>query len=359
MSLTFVGCKEQVVESKPQIDAEIMSDLKAIVQHCKIGVSGNTVNDCKDKEKSKLVEKFNKKLKDRAASLDTFAVALESEDDKLSVAASSVLYSAFRNFGKVDIGYVKPEIARRIIKAVGKVKKYRAAQAVKASVHAAMLAEQSEELYKMLDTHSYESLPGLAYPHIMYYARMNAFPKVKALAKSPEEKIAQVAFRAPLNLPKPQQSELDTICPWAQSYLGDKRERVFTAAGRVMLTCKGKYIDALLDEGEKRLSNHQFTRDYYLLYRDVCFSFMKGVIKEPGKKAQCDRTAKYLEAVVNDEKVESLPRGLALFAIYYQRRNLESLKVMRKYENHSDPKVKKYAKESIDSLVNHYKIKEK
>ena len=126
-----------------------------------------------------------------------------------------------------------------------------------------------------------------------------------------------------------------------------------------MLSCGGKYIDSLLDEGEKRLaSSNRFTRDDYLLYRDVCFTPIKGMIKEAGKEAQCERTAQFLENAVNNEKVESRDRGLALFAIYYQRRNAKSMKVMQKYKDHADENIRKYARDSIKSLVETYKIPE-
>ena len=46
--------------------------------------------------------------------------------------------------------------------------------------------------------------------------------------------------------------------------------------------------------------------------------------------------------------------GLALFAIYYQRRDQESYDLMQKYKNHKDENVKKYALQSIESLEKHY-----
>lgn len=351
--------------SGPKVDPEIMQALEAVVSHCEVGVSGNTVTQCKNDEFKNLRAMFKKsdanpQPKDKVASLDTFSKALKSENKALAVAASSLLYHEYRDFGPTpEPSRFTAPVAKRLIDAVAQSPKYQAAQALRAVVHTSMLAGQQEALYSMLDQHAYDAIPGLGYPHIMHYARLQAFPKVKELTQAKDPKIVAAAFRAPRNMPELSEEEKTEICPWAKGYLSDPRDAAYLGAARLMLSCKGEYVDALLDEGEKRLaSNNRFTRDDYMVYRDVCFSPVKGLIKEAGFQAQCARTATFLEQAVNNEKVESLPRGLALFAIYYQRRNAESMKVMQKYKNHPDPNVKKYANKSIKSLVSTYKIPE-
>lgn len=356
------ACQSQ---AGPQVDPEIMQALEAAVTHCEVGVLGNTVNKCQNEEFKKLRAMFKKsetnpQPKDKIAALDTFSEALKSEKPELAVVASSLLYREFRDFGpSPDPSRFTAPVVQRLIAAVAQSPKYQAAQALRTTVHASMLAGQEDALYEMLDQHSYAAVPGLGYPHIMRYARLQAFPKVKQLTQAEDSKIVTAAFRAPRNMPKPTAEEQAEICPWAKGYLSDARDAAYLGAARLMISCQGEYIDALLTEGEKRLEqDNRFTRDDYLVYRDVCFSPIKGLIKEAGFQAQCARTAAFLEKAVNNEKVASLPRGLALFAIYYQRRNAESMAVMQKYKDHADPNIKKYANDSIKSLVKTYKIPE-
>ncbi len=362
LACNLYACQSQ---AGPKVDPEIMQALEAVVASCEVGVSGNTVSKCQNGEFKNLRAMFKKsetnpEPKDKVDALDTFSEALKSENQELAVVASSLLYHEYRNFGpSPEPSRFTAPVAQRMIAAVGQSPKYQAAQALKAAVHTGMLAGQQDALYQMLDQHSYDSVPGLGYPLIMRYARMAAFPKVKSLVASEDPKTVTAAFKAPRNMPKPTPEEQAEICPWAKGFLSDSRDPAYLGAARLMLKCQGEYVDALLDEGEKRLEkDNRFTRDDYLVYRDVCFSPIKGLIKEAGFQAQCARTAAFLEKAVNNEKVESLPRGLALFAIYYQRRNAESMKVMQKYKNHADPNIKKYANESIKSLVESYKVPE-
>lgn len=364
-SLTLL-CLSACKAGGPQVDAEIMQAFEGVIANCEVSASGNTVTQCKNEEMKNLKKMFQAQgqqpaQKDKIKAIDTFAHALTHEKPEMGVVASSTMYSVMRNFGKnPDKTQFQAAPVQRLIEAVGKSPKYQAAQALRGTVHAAMLADQSNALYTMMDGHSYDQIPILGYPHIMRYARMDAFPKVQELAKSAqEENMLRAAFKAPKNMPKPTEQELGVICPWAKGYLSDPRDGAYLGAGRLMLSCGGEYIDALLDEGEKRLAEQdRFTRDDYLLYRDVCFTPIKGMIKEAGKEAQCQRTADFLEAAVNNEKVASRDRGLALFAIYYQRRNAESMKVMQKYKDHADENIQKYARDSIKSLVETYNIPE-
>ncbi len=342
----------------PKVDEALMAELKTIASLCEVNVSGNTVTGCKADEKQKLVSRFERKEADPVAALDTLAVALGDTDEKLAVVASSVLYSAFQNFGKLQKGAVSPDVAYHLIEAVGKAPQYRAAQSVHAAVHAAMLAGENAALYQMLDSHAYPPLPSLGYPDLMRYGRLDALPQIQKIAQSPDEKLAVAALSAPVNMYEASAEEKKAICPWAQGYLGDKRAAVYQSAGRVMLWCGGPSIDALQDEGDKRLAAHQFGQDDYLLYRDVCFTPVKGLIPEAGQDKQCQRNQVFLEKAVNDDKLDSTSRGLALFAIYYQRRNAESMQIMKKYKNHADPKIKQYANQAIASLVGSYKIPE-
>ncbi len=139
------------------------------------------------------------------------------------------------------------------------------------------------------------------------------------------------------------------ICPWIAGYLGDSRLEVFEVAGYGAIRCGGEYVDKLLDEGERRLSeSHEFTRTHYFVFRDVCFSFMGE--KTAGQQAQCDRNYAFLQKAVDDDAVDSEFRSLALDAIDYQRRDATTKALAKKYLRHKDEKVAGRAKEIVEKL---------
>jgi hypothetical protein len=331
------------------LDNNLMTALKALVAACKVDVSGNTVTHCKENQAGLLIEQFREGKRDRIRALETMALALGNEDEKLSVVASSLLYSAFQTFGTQQKGAVESDVAYHLIEAVAKLPTYRAAQSVRATVHAAMLAGESQALYEMLDEHAYAALPSLAYPHLMFYGRLDALPRLKLLAASPDARTAAAAFEAPRYLPDPTAAEKLKICPWGKRYLADERSEVYHAAGDLMLWCQGAFIDALLSEGEKRLAADQFTQADFMLFRDLCFTPVQG-LPEPGKEQQCQRNQRFLEQAVNQPKIDAASRGLALFAIYYQRRNAETMKIMQQYKQHPLREIRKVAQEAIESL---------
>lgn len=352
-SLGLTACQGA---DKPNVDAELMQQLEALTQSCEVNVDRHSLR-CKNKEDAVFTEQFTSGQKDRVASLDTFSVALSGENAPVAVAAAHVLEKNYRQMGDQP-GEVSPTVARRIIDTVAQTPKQRASKSVYAAVHAAVLAGETDYLYTMLDNHDYDYAAQNGYENLMYYGRLDVFDKIQALAAGENEKLAVTAFKAPRKIPDPKPEEMAVICPWAQGYMDDTRNKVFLEAGRQMLRCEGEYIDALLDAGEQRLAENHFTRDDYLLFRNVCFTPVKGLIAESGKQAQCERTFAFLESAANNEALDSLARGLALYAIYYQRRDAKTMAVMQKYKNHSDPNINKYANDAIESLVTTYKVTE-
>lgn len=342
------------LDAPPKIDEEIMADLKAIVDNCEINPDGATVTKCKNKEKRALVDKFTKKEKDRGEAIDSFAKALGSDDPKLQTAAGSVMMSAMRAMPEVE--KVSPAAAKRLVDAFAKAPKYQAAQSAPTVVHAANLSGNQEvldALYAAIDSHEHKSMKSVAYPHLMAYGRLDRFDKVKELAASDDEQTAAAALEAWRNMKKPTDAEKKEVCPFVVGFLGDSRKRVFQQAGWGAIKCGGESVDKLLDEGEKRLSEkHEFTRDHYMVFRDVCFSFMGE--KTAGQEEQCNRNYAFLQKAVDDEEVDAKARGLALFAIYYQRRDQATKDLAMKYKGHKTPEIAEKAGEIIESLDKHY-----
>lgn len=343
----------EAVDVGPQIDAEIMADLKAIVANCEVNVSGCTVNKCANDETKTLLDKFElkdgKRPKDRGVAIDTFAAALADPDDKLQTAAVSVMYSGYRVMPDVDA--VSPAAAKRLIEAWAKLPKYQANQSITGVVHAVMLSgsdEVANALYSAVEAHP-EASKGSAWEALMTYGRVRALPKLQELSKSDDKDTARAALSSFRNMYDVTDEEKAAVCPWIAGFLGDSRPEVFEAAGYGAIRCGGEYVDKLLDEGEKRLSeSHEFTRTHYFVFRDVCFSFMGE--KTAGQQAQCDRNYAFLQKAVDDAAVESEFRSLALDAIYYQRRDATTKALAQKYLKHKDEAVAKRAAEIVEKL---------
>jgi len=335
----------------PKVDETIMAELKKITEACTVDPSGVTVTKCKDKEARTFTDSFRKR--DRAAALDTFTAAYTSSDAKLKTAAVNLSGNALSNLG--DDAKVPVDVAKRHVAAVGALEKYHAAQSVRSAVHAAMTAGIQDELFAMLDGHSYAPVRSIGYRETMTRGRLKPLAKLKELANGSDAKVAAAAINAPRRMYKATEAEKAAVCPWIVEHLKKAEGPMLKEAGHSAVWCGGDVIDTLLDVGEKRLAEDKFDRDSYLVYRDICFTPIGNEV--PGKAEQCDRNYKFLESAVKNKKLEGRDRGLALFAIYYQRRDAKSMKVMKKYRKSKVPEIKKYAEDAIKSLKETYKVK--
>ena len=341
-------------DAPAKIDDALMGELKKIAELCDVNVSGVTVTNCPNKEARTLTDSFRER--DRGAAVDTFAAALAGADDKVKTVAANLSRSALSNFGiGAKAAKVDSVAAKRYIAAVGKLEKYHAAQAIRSAVHAAMLGGATDELYALLDTHDYLPARAMGYREVMTHGRTSVLPKLKDLAKGDDVNVAAAAVSAARLMYKATAEEKAATCPWIVEYLGSARAKIYMEAGHSAVWCGGEYVDALLDEGEKRLAANQFDRDSYLVFRDICFTPIGNKVK--GTPEQCDRNYKFLESAVKNEKVDETARGLALFAIYYQRRDAKTMKVVKKYRNSKVPKIREYANKAIKSLKETYKVK--
>ena len=345
---------KSVLDAPAVIDEEIMADLKAIVANCEVKPDGCNVNNCKNKEKDTLLDRFKKKdgkvEKDRGEAIDSFAAALADPDPMMQTAAVSVLYSGYR--AMPDAKPVAPAAAMRMINAWSKLPKYQANQSSAAVVHASMLsanADVREALYKAVAAHP-EASKGSAYEDFLTYGRLDALPKLQEIAKGDDEDSVVGALASWRNMYEPSAEEKAKVCPWIAEYLGDARVDVFEAAGNGANKCGGEYVAKVLDEGEKRLSEkHEFTRKHYFVFRELCHDFLKGE-DTGGREAECERNYAFLQKVVDDEAVDSEMRSLALDAIYYQRRDAKSKALAQTYVGHKDEKISERAKEIVEKL---------
>jgi len=342
-----------------KIDEAFMKSLKDIVADCEIGPDNAYISKCKGKINDELIAAYREhKEKKFEDVLDTLAVALTDKDHALQVAALDFinsLASYITDEGEKAMKFDK-DAAGRYLDAVAKLTPdTKLGQIAVATTHIAMLTGHDKALFELIEAH--KSIRPYVLGQAMRFGRMRVFPKIQEYAKSDEPSVAVSALSAPLNMYKTTPEEAKVICPWAEGFLTSAQDHMFLNAGHNLIRCRGEYIDKLLDEGEKRLKEDKFNREYYFVFRDVCFSMMAAAIKEPGVEAQCERNYKFLESVAKNKKIDGDFRALALDAIYYQRRDKKTLDVLKKFANDKDAKINESVKKNIESLKTHYKVK--
>lgn len=231
----------------------------------------------------------------------------------------------------------------------------RAVRLAKVTAHVATLGGSLPKLVSAVDGHATKDARDEAYRHMLTFSRLEAFPTIKAAGAKKEH--ADAALDAVRNMYKPTEAEKAQVCPWAKGFLSDDDGKVAESAGQDMVYCRGEYIDALVAEAEKRLAAGQFKNPFAMVMREPCFQFAGALTPSAADVAQCDRVYAFLEKAANDPKVDDQTRGLALFNIYYQRRDDKTLKLMRRYEKNGNKEVAKRAQEAIKSLTETYKLK--
>jgi len=328
-----------------------------IVAGCTVNETSAQVYSCKNKEDNELREWVRK---DGPTDLyDTLSELALDKDAKKSGAAIGMADSLFstRDDAWKEKNATKGATARflEVVKANDGL---RAGKAATIASHFSMIRGKEKRLFKVIEDHKDDKVRAQAYQAYMTFGRLNGFKELERVTKKSKKKeYITAALKAPRNMYKDTDKEKDAYCPWAKGFLGDKDLDIASAAGLVLVKCKGKYIDTLIDEGEKRVKAGEFKRPLSQVYREPCFEFIKDVTKKAARDKQCDRLYTFLQAVADNEKVESGVRGQSLWNIYYQRRDQKTLDLMRKYENHKDPEVQKNAKDAIKSLTTSYKLK--
>ena len=342
---------------KVVVNAEIEAMVKAAAENCTVTENSASVYSCKNNETSKFNDYVReKKPKD---AFDTLAEIGSGADKKLAAAAVGLLSSSISYFEEASKKENATEAAlQRVLALLEKSEESYAVALTKPATYIATLRGQHVALLKIVDAHKNNWVRIHAYQNLMTFGRMKVFDNVKGVANQGKSDLTVAALDAPRYMYKATAEEKAGYCPWAKGYLADKDMKIVASAAHTMNNCQGEYIDAFLDEAEKRLKNNEI-KDSALLFplREMCFSMMSGVIDKAAMEKQCDRNYALLEKIANDEAVPGPARGTALGNIGYQRRDKKSLDLMRKYENHKTPEVQKAAKEYIKMLVESYKLK--
>lgn len=367
VALAATGCKKkgaaadggaavgEAVEAPSTLkqNPAVLEHLQKLADGCTVSIDSASVYSCKNKEDTAFYDWIRA---NRPKDLyETYASVISGSDAKAKAVAISQANNTFSTLDKDSKkANATKAVANAFLDALEKDDSY-AARLAGPATDLSFLAGQKTRLFKVTDGLHNTPARNVAYRTFMEFGRLDAFEKLKEVAKDKDFTIAALA--SPRNMYDWTGAEKAAICPWAKTFLGDPSLAIAAEAGYDAVKCKGEYVDALQDEGDKRLANKQFDEPFAMVFREICFEFIGGVTGQAGANPQCKRNYVFLEKVTNDESVKSEVRGRSLWNIYYQRRDKESLALMRKYEKSKNPEISKRAKEAITSLTTSYKLK--
>ncbi|MEZ4259587.1 MAG: hypothetical protein R3B36_11005 [Polyangiaceae bacterium] len=338
------------------MNQKLVSHVHEHAEKCTVNVEQGQAYSCKDGITNDM-SKYMRDTKPTDFASTMIALVNSTEDDKVSAAAVALFSEQFDYLG--DDGKKKnatPEVVDAAIKMWKAQKGNRASRLASPVTQLATLAGASDKIFAAAAEHEEKGARDNAYRYVLKYGRLDALPKLQEIAKDKEEH-RRASLDAVTKMPKLTEAERSIVCPWAQGYLGDSDLGVASEAGQAMVYCKGEFVDALLGEAEKRLAAKEYKDPFATVMREPCFQFIKDITDKSGTQAQCDKVYAFLEKAANDKNVDDRTRGLALWNIYYQRRDETTLKLMRKYEKHPNKEISKRAGEAIKSLKESYKLK--
>ncbi|MFO0734641.1 MAG: hypothetical protein U0270_02115 [Labilithrix sp.] len=344
-----------VTGAAPAADAVIVEHVKAHAEGCTVSVEQGQAYSCKAGITDAMT-KYVRESKPPAFALTLAGLIRKKEDAKMSATAVALLNEELDYLGEDGKrANATPAAVKEVLAALKENAGNRAARIATPASQLATLAGSFDELYSVADAHPTKEARDNVYRNLLVFGRVKAFPKLKLVAAKPEHRSA--ALDAVPRMAKATDEEKAAVCPWAKTHLADADLEIAAKAGQDMIFCRDEYIDALLAEAESRLKNKQYKDPFAMVMREPCFEFIKLVTPKAGAAKQCDAVYVFLEKAANDPTVDDATRGMALWNIYYQRRDKQTLDLMRKYENHPNKEISKRAKEAIASLTTTYKLK--
>lgn len=314
------------------VDADLYKELLHIASTCKVDDKQALVV-CTQGEQRKLSGDFMTNKRSRTKAVGTLAVALNDKTAGMPTVAANLLYSAFRTSWGPDAkpGTVQAKDADELLTAVLALPKTQGRQALPAAVHAEMLAGRADNLYAAIAKISEPPLRAVAVRHLMTHGRMDAFPKVQEFVKDANPGVAMAALESPQNMQHWTEDEQNKICPWAGELLGDSRPAIVSKSSSLMSSCGGTFVDKLIEAREKTLKAGSFTSADLSGLRDLCSPGRKRR-PNPPSEAQCSRTRKLLEKVVDTKTLDEPIRNSAFTALAYQFADAETLKLAKRLE---------------------------
>ena len=334
----------------PGADPDLYKALGTVVEKCNVNVNDATAS-CPGDEGRKLGEEFSSGKRSGAAAVKTFALMLESKNEKLRAATVSVMHSGLRNgFGAdAKLGDVKAEDAQALLKNVFELPKPYIRRALPAAVHASVLANQLEPLYAKIDPTKDPDAAGVGIRYLMTHGRMTTFPKVQELTKVGDTRLALSAIEAVQNMDKWTDEEQKVLCPWTTEFLSDKRAAVAARSATALSNCGGEFLDQILASGEKALKDGEFSSARLSGLRTLCTSSRRAQPNAP-TEAQCDRTRALLEKVIQTPKLEVSTRSSALVALTNQWNDPRTVAFVKKLQAGKDDGLSDQLKTALRRL---------
>lgn len=273
------------------VDSDMMSLIESAAQNCTVDTRYAYVESCKTGEDEKIVKMIE--AKKVTPLLGTFTTALGNKDDKIKAVACKYLYRHYRDNIKElsdNRDKISNDVVEAFLKNVGETKEYVSFYVAELATHFAMMKGMEAQLYKMLDAHPQEYTRLEGYRHLMRFGKMKVFAKVKELAQSADSKVVMAAFANPGYMGGMSDADKEQICPWAQPFLSHSDDNYAFEAAKIMNYCAGKYIDAMLDEAEKRAKENRLKSPFSAALTSSTFSCESFLGNPPtGTPEQCKR----------------------------------------------------------------------
>lgn len=277
------------------------------------------------------------------------ARGLLDTDPALQAVTANVMNGAFRSpWGDVKSPVAGAE-ANALLAAALRAPKSIARQAVPGAVLAATLANQTEELFRALDNADETELRPLGYRYVMTHGRLATFGRVQQLVKGTNSALSFAALEAPHNMYGWTEPEKAAICPWAADLLKDPRPNVATRAAGLLSNCSGEIVDQLLSRGEKALKEGAFGVGELGAFRDLCSPANQRAGTGASEK-QCSRNRELLKAVLEQKKLDSQTRSMALVSLAYQWPDDKTLKLAQSLKKDNDKSVAEHADRTVKRL---------
>jgi hypothetical protein len=151
---------------------------------------------------------------------------------------------------------------------------------------------------------------------LMSSVGLEAFPTIEELGKSSSVEEVRAAVAAPGRMLKPGVKERDKACPWLRGFLSHQDIVVATIAVRAIgELCPHGLVEAIVDAGEKRLTENALDDDFVEALAALCDPQSAIAKKRGTPQRACERMFTLFQKVARDGKLPVLPRAVALRAL--------------------------------------------
>ncbi len=329
------------------IDPKLRYEIIRVADHCLVVPDSTTIRDCKSREAKRLFKTFYDGERDRIDSLDTLSKTLTSDKPNVHQVAVVLADKIFDTFPGANVGDVRPDVARRLIDATATLDRYDSTRVIPMTTHAALLTGDEAtvaDLIEMTREHANETLHARATEHLLQYQTDAGLKPLMSALTSDDQKLRAAAARAVARAKTLSDTARAEICPWGKEHITETATATRALAGDILSACGGDMHDVLLSAMEKHQADGTFAREDASILRTLCAPTSDDT--KPGDEV-CARDVAILADVVTNTDLPSAVRGEALLAIAYQKRDADSLALLKKWKEEGDDTIQEYAAEGL------------